>query len=168
MKLLATFANAGEAAFEHSLLADAGIAAELYDGSLDIGSVQSARLQVADEDFVHVSQIVATYRESVTGVRSKDEHPAARFPFLGIMGLTAILWGAICVLVALTTLSRTGWMMHGMSRAILGWLAIVSTGLLWGLLIGFGVALICLVATVTWRKLNNASPKRPTERAQSE
>ncbi|MEO6246623.1 MAG: DUF2007 domain-containing protein [Opitutaceae bacterium] len=157
MKPLAIFPNAGEAAFAQSLLENAGITSALHDGGADICGVQSARISVANADFARASEIVTIHRSSI-GQESelkKDEHPNAKFPFLGIMGLTSIVWCVLWLVYVLLKMPHSELMKNGIFQAAMGLLAIISGSLLWGLAIGFGVALFCLIATTTWRRLRN-------------
>jgi hypothetical protein len=104
MKHLVTCANAGEAGFYQSMLASAGIETEVRDSRSDIGGIPAAQLFVAEEQHAQAAALISSQPAPETPQESiVTRHPAAGFPFLGIMGFTAIVWSlAFVVRGALT------------------------------------------------------------------
>lgn len=161
MKVLATFSNAGEAGFVQSLLAEEGIVAELDDGAFDVGGVKSVRLRVADEDLARAEPIVAAHRAAAgpTVEAKRDEHPTTRFPFLAVTAGFAVLWCAANVsFVVLKVAPSDLWSGDG-TQVLARFTVIVTGSLLWGVVLGLGVAVIALAGYTTWRKLKTNSPR---------
>jgi len=159
MKHLFTCSNAGEAGFLQSLLASAGIDAELRDGRSDISAVPSAQLFVSSEQHAQAVELIAPHHAAEPKRQSAAAHPAEGFPFLGIMGFTAIVWSLAAVVLGAVSIDSDSWQQLGVWKILLQLVAVGALSLLWGLMIGAFVALICLISKVTWQKLR-ADPDR--------
>jgi len=158
MKLLVSCSNAGEAGMLQSLLSSAGIDSELRDGRSDIGSIPSAELFVSPELFAQASDLIAQHEAAEPTRQRASGHPAEGFPFLGIMGFTAILWILAMVVLEAASMSSGNWHRFGPGRALLHLLGVGAMSVFRAMMIGAVTALVCLTAKVTWQKLR-ADPR---------
>ncbi len=163
MKHLINCPNAGEAGLIQSMLASNGIDAEVRDGRSDIGAIPSAQVFVTPEQHAQALGLIAPHHAAEPVKPSGPAHPAEGFPFLGIMGFTALLWSLVGVVMSVVSIDPDSWRQEGAGSILLSLLAVGALSLLWGLMIGALIALICLIAKVTWRRLKS-DPAVTTQR----
>jgi hypothetical protein len=153
MKHLITCSNDAEAGLLHSMLTSAGIHAHVRDSRADIAGVHRAQLFVPDDQHEQATALLATQRRTEPVSTIASPHPATGFPFLGIMGLSAIVWCLAYVITAATSIGMGASRESGTADAVLLFVYGGGLAVLWGLFVGALIALVCLIAKITWTKL---------------
>lgn len=156
MKYLVTCANAGEAGLYQSILESEGIDVEIRDGRADVASIPAAQLFVAEEDHPRAAGLI----EGLLKQAKAPTHPADGFPFLGIMGFTAISWCLLWTVLMVVSLDPADWNRLKTLKGVMEALVVASGSFLWGLFIGAIVALVCLIVRVTHQKLALGAARR--------